>query len=73
MTNLQVIIAALASAVIYLLGHLLFRHRHKWVEVSRRRVIEYDNSFGLDLGYVTYYRVELRCSECGKIKIKKIK
>ena len=73
MSNLQVIIAAIISVLIYLLGNFIFRHRHKWEEVCRRKVIEYDNSFGLDLGYTSYTQVALRCTECGKIKIKKLK
>ena len=73
MSNLQVIIAAIISVLIYLLGNFIFRHRHKWEEVRRCKVVEFDNSFGSDLGYTSYTQVELRCTECGKIKIKKLK
>ena len=68
------IVIYLAFAVI--LGALfvyITRCRHRWEIVRRSDFIEFDDSFGLDFGYETYERVEMKCSNCGKIKIKKLR
>lgn len=68
------LVAYLAFAVILsALFVLVTRCRHIWEVVRRSDVIEFDDSFGLDFGYETYERVEMRCSKCGKIKIKKLR
>lgn len=70
----MLVVAYLAfAAILSALFVLITRCRHSWEVVSRNDVVEFDDSFGLDFGYETYERVEMRCSKCGKIKIKKLR
>ena len=70
----MLVVVYLAFAVILsVLFVLITRCRHSWEVVGRSYVIEFDDSFGLDFGYETYERVEMRCSKCDKIKIKKLR